>query len=336
MDVEKYEKTIYELKQLLEVTKVLNSTLNFKKLVDSILFTFMAQARCVKAALYIGKEIEPEVITLQRNYMGFEITPHVPIQLNCKAKIMEFLAKNRRCLVTNEITPLISSDKYDFSVYIQENVELLIPLVINQKVAGLVLLGGRIDTDPISKSDKDFLSEIGIYASIAIQNALLFDMATMDMMTGLKIKHFITKFMDECIESGDHNFVVLMMDIDNFKNVNDTYGHQTGDDTIIGVSEVIKQVIRANDIASRFGGEEFVIMLRATTVEEAVVVAERIRKGIENLTIRHANGIMNVTISIGIAEFDDDIDKTPEDIIGRADNALYISKHNGKNRVTTA
>ena len=74
--------------------------------------------------------------------MGFEITPHVPIQLNCKAKIMEFLAKNRRCLVTNEITPLISSDKYDFSVYIQENVELLIPLVINQKVAGLVLLGG--------------------------------------------------------------------------------------------------------------------------------------------------------------------------------------------------
>lgn len=336
MEIEKLEKTIYELRQLLEVTKVLNSTLHFKKLVDTILFSFMAQARCIKAALYIGKEIEPEIIILQRNYMGFDINPSVPIQINCKNKILSDLTKSRKCLSNSEIEPLAAFLSDDKKISLMDQIELVIPLVINEKIAGLVLLGGRIDSDPIERSEKEFLSEIGFYASIAIQNSILFDMATMDMMTQLKVKHYITKFMDECIIVGDHQFVVLMMDIDDFKNVNDTYGHQTGDDTIIGVSNIIKQTIRSQDIASRFGGEEFVVMLRETALKDALVVAERIRKGVEDLRINSSKEDINVTISIGVAEFDYDIDKKPDDVIGRADDSLYISKKQGKNRITTA
>lgn len=334
--LEKLEKTNYELRQLLEVTKVLNSTLHFKKLVDTILFSFMAQARCVKAALYIGKEIEPEVIILQRNYMGFDINPHVSIQINCKNKIMNDLAVNRKCLSGNEIESLAQFLKEENKASLMDQTELVIPLVINQKIAGLVLLGGRIVPEAIDKSEKEFLSEIGFYASIAIQNSILFDMATMDMMTGLKIKHYITKFIDDCITAGDHNFVTLMIDIDDFKNINDTYGHQTGDYTIIGVADILKQAIRSQDIASRFGGEEFLIMLRETTLEDALIVAERIRKGVEYLKIHNDNQEVSVTISIGVAEFDFDIDKTPKDVIGRADEALYVSKKNGKNQITTA
>ncbi len=336
MEIEKLEKTIYELKQLLEVTKVLNSTLHFKKLVDTILFSFMAQARCVKAALYVGKEIEPEIITLQRNYMGFDINPNVPIQINCKNKILNDLAISRKCLSNTEIEPLAAFLSNDKKISLMDQIELVIPLVINDKIAGLVLLGGRIDSESIERSEKEFLSEIGFYASIAIQNSILFDMATMDMMTELKVKHYITKFMDECIIVGDHQFVVLMMDIDDFKNVNDTYGHQTGDDTIIGVSNIIKQTIRSQDIASRFGGEEFVVMLRETALEDALVVAERIRKGVEDLRISSSKEDIKVTISIGVAEFDYDIDKKPDDVIGRADDSLYVSKNNGKNKITTA
>ncbi|QEN04911.1 GGDEF domain-containing protein [Thiospirochaeta perfilievii] len=336
MEIEDYEKTIYELRQLLEVTKVLNSTLHFKKLVDTILFSFMAQARCVKAALYIGKEIEPDTITLQRNYMGFEITPHVPIQLNCKTPKMEEFARSRKCLTNEEVDKLAYFDVEEINRYIIEQIEIIIPLVINEKIAGLVLLGGRIDSEPIQKSEKEFLSEIGFYASIAIQNSILFDMATMDMMTELKVRHYTTKFIDECIISGDHNFVIIMIDIDDFKRVNDTYGHQTGDDTIIGVSTILKKAIRTNDIASRFGGEEFVIMLRDAALDDAVVVAERIREGVEGLKVISNKDEINVTVSIGLAEFDIDLDKTPEDVISRADGALYISKKTGKNRVTTA
>lgn len=336
MEIEKYEKTIYDLKQLLEVTKVLNSTLNFRKLADTVLFSFMAQARCVKAALYMGKEIEPDTIVLQRNYMGFEMGHNVPVQLKCKNKIMDDLANSRNCLSLSDLEQLSEFIPNEIRKEILTQVELLIPLVINDKIAGLVLLGGRIDQEPITTAEKEFLSEIGFCASIAIQNSILFDMATMDMMTELKVRHYITKFMDECILSGDYQFVVLMVDIDDFKRVNDTYGHQTGDDTIIGVSSIIKQTIRAHDIASRFGGEEFVIMLRETTLEDAINVAERIREGVEELKIDSNGQHVNVTISLGIAEFDYDIDKTPSDVIGRADDALYISKKGGKNRATTA
>lgn len=336
MDIEKYEKTIYELKQLLEVTKVLNSTLHYKKLVDSILFSFMAQARCVKAALYIGKEIEPDVISLQRNYMGFDINSDIPIQINCDNEIIKSIAKKRKCMIPEDFLPLIINAPDELKMYVAEQIELVIPLVINDKLSGLVLLGGRIGSESIDKSEIDFLTQIGLYSSIAIQNAILFDMATMDMMTELKVKHYLTKFMDECIKVGDHQFVTLMMDIDDFKQVNDTYGHQTGDDTIIAVADIIKQAVRTHDIAARYGGEEFVIMLRETELEDAIVVAERIRSGIEDLSISSTKGDLKITISIGVAEFDNDIDKTPEDVIGRADASLYISKHNGKNQITTA
>lgn len=266
--------------------------------------------------------------------MGFDLNPNIPIQINCKNPIMDRLAAERKCISKEEIRKLVILDSPEINSYIDENIELLIPLVINGKIAGIVLLGGRIETDAIDPEEKEFLTEIGIYASIAIQNSILFDMATMDMMTGLKVKHYITKFMDECIDVGEHQFVVLMMDIDDFKSINDTYGHQTGDDVIISVANIIKSEIRSHDIASRFGGEEFLVMLRETNLEDAVLVAERILKNIENYKIRTGKEFIGVTISIGAAEFDDDIDKRPEDVIGRADEALYKSKKNGKNQIT--
>lgn len=336
MNIEKYEKTIYELKQLLEVTKVLNSTLHFKKLVDSILFSFMAQARCIKAALYIGKEIEPEIITLQRNYMGFDMIPSIPVQLNCNTTSMKKVASEARCITNTEFQDIISDLHPDLDSYVTNELELIIPLIVNKHLVGLIFLGGRIDSEPVTRGEMDFLTEIGIYSSIAIQNAILFDMSTMDMMTELKVKHYITKFMDDCISSGDHNFVVLMMDIDDFKSVNDTYGHQTGDNTIIGVAGVIKNIVRSHDIAARYGGEEFVIMLRDTELDDAAIVAERIRLGVEALDIDTGDKPLKVTISIGVAEFDSDLDRKSGDVIGRADDSLYISKKRGKNRITTA
>lgn len=336
MDNEKYEKTIYELRQLLEVTKVLNSTLHFKKLVDSILFTFMAQARCIKAALYIGREIEPEVITLQRNYMGFDIIPSIPIQINCNTPALNSITSEARCLTIEEFKIYDPDLTPELVEYLENELELIIPLTVNRHLVGLIFLGGRIDSEPIDKGEKDFLTEIGIYSSIAIQNSILFDMSTMDMMTELKVKHYITKFMDDCISAGDHKFVVLMMDIDDFKHVNDTYGHQTGDNAIIGVSGVIKNIIRSHDIAARYGGEEFVVMLRDTELDDAVQVSERIRKGVEDLKIETGNQLLSTTISIGVAEFDSDLDRSSQDVIGRADESLYISKKRGKNRVTTA
>lgn len=334
--IEEYEKEIYDLKQLLEITKLLSSTLDYNKLKDSILFSFMAQARCVKAAVYTADIINPDIIIISRNYMGFEMSPVLPVQINCDTPIMQQLAKINSCITIDEFLPMMEGTNQELQDYIKDEIELVIPISSKDKITSLVFLGGRIDSEPITQNEKDFLSQIGLYSSIALQNSILFDKATIDLMTDLKVKHYLIKSVDDSIKSGEHRFVILMMDIDDFKKVNDTYGHQAGDDTLVAVSKVIKGNVRNDDIAARYGGEEFVILLRDTDLDEALIVAERIRSGVEELTINTKEADINVTISIGLAEFDDDIDKSTEDVIGRADNSLYISKNNGKNQITTS
>ncbi len=123
-----------------------------------------------------------------------------------------------------------------------------------------------------------------------------------------------------------------MFDIDFFKNVNDTYGHEAGDVVLTKVASIIKNSTRSSDIAARYGGEEFVLML-CGTLEQSCEVAERIRQQVENTLIVHDGREIRVTISIGIAAYRFDWEKETE-LVKRADKALYESKENGRNQVT--
>ena len=125
------------------------------------------------------------------------------------------------------------------------------------------------------------------------------------------------------------DFAVLLLDIDNFKNINDTYGHNTGDKVLIEFTSIIKHTIRESDIASRWGGEEFLVICPETTADGAISLAEKIRHNIENCTFEEVG---NITASIGVAgvKHDDNVNS----LIFRADQALYSSKNAGKNRVT--
>jgi len=127
---------------------------------------------------------------------------------------------------------------------------------------------------------------------------------------------------------------VILSDIDDFKKLNDTYGHQAGDMVLINVAKVIKESIRQIDVASRYGGEEFAIILPSTEIHEALIVAERIRESIENMCVVHDSTELKVTISIGVTQYDPARDKTKTPLIERADKALYLSKRNGKNMVS--
>jgi two-component system chemotaxis family response regulator WspR len=123
-----------------------------------------------------------------------------------------------------------------------------------------------------------------------------------------------------------------MADIDNFKLFNDTYGHLAGDQALIKIANVIKNVIkRSSDIAARFGGEEFVVMLMNTTAKGAEVVAEEIRKRVEELGI--VNEKSGLTVSLGVASVVPDNDMLPNELIEDADRALYKAKNDGRNKV---
>jgi diguanylate cyclase (GGDEF)-like protein len=127
---------------------------------------------------------------------------------------------------------------------------------------------------------------------------------------------------------------IIMIDIDNFKLFNDTYGHLTGDQTLIRIAEVIKNGIkRSSDIAARYGGEEFVVMLMNTTTEGAEFVAEEIRTSIEELGIENEKVKNVLTVSVGVASVVPDDDMLPNELIETADRALYMAKKDGRNKV---
>jgi diguanylate cyclase len=126
----------------------------------------------------------------------------------------------------------------------------------------------------------------------------------------------------------------VMLDIDHFKRVNDSYGHVVGDDVIRHLAGVIRSHVRETDISGRYGGEEFVILLADTTGENAKVFAERLRKEITESIVKHNDIDISYTISLGIAEIDESI-KNHEAWIECADAALYQSKEEGgRNGVT--
>lgn len=127
---------------------------------------------------------------------------------------------------------------------------------------------------------------------------------------------------------------LIMIDTDHFKIFNDTYGHISGDQALIRIAEIIKDVIkRPGDLAARYGGEEFVVMLMNTTEEGAAIVAEEIRRRVEELGIVNENVQTVITVSLGVSSVVPDDKMTPEELIETADKALYKAKEDGRNRV---
>jgi diguanylate cyclase (GGDEF)-like protein len=126
---------------------------------------------------------------------------------------------------------------------------------------------------------------------------------------------------------------VIMFDIDHFKKVNDTYGHQAGDEVIRVVSKILMDTIRTTDIAGRYGGEEFGLLLIETNSKNSMIVAERLREKIEQTTVTHEGVEIKFTISLGIAEFDPE-QSNHSQWLERADKALYVSKESGRNSST--
>jgi diguanylate cyclase (GGDEF)-like protein len=125
------------------------------------------------------------------------------------------------------------------------------------------------------------------------------------------------------------------MDVDHFKKVNDTYGHQKGDEILKELAFIMRRFCRSNDVAARYGGEEFLLILPETKMAGAIQIAERIRLEMEAQSFQHEGKEFKVTISCGVAEFDKDRLNTPTQLVNCADNARYTAKHQGRNRTVS-
>ena len=167
-------------------------------------------------------------------------------------------------------------------------------------------------------------------------NGHLRTLSKTDFLTGLNNRGFWEEALIneyKRIQRSGHHSTLLMCDIDHFKRVNDTFGHSAGDAVIQQVAAAVKKNLRSTDVAGRYGGEEFAVLLLDTTVEQAMFFAERLRKNVEAMVVEYNQQILRVTVSIGVAEYREDMVEY-RDWIEAADKALYQSKANGRNRIT--
>ncbi len=162
-------------------------------------------------------------------------------------------------------------------------------------------------------------------------------LASTDPMTKLYNRRYFTEISKKVLDISKRerkNLSILMIDIDRFKRVNDTFGHQFGDEVLINLSRLLLESHRKSDIVCRYGGEEFVILLPNTGLEDATILAEKLRILVEELTlVSPKNEGFNFTVSIGVAQIDVENEENVELALKRADDALYIAKNSGRNRV---
>ena len=210
------------------------------------------------------------------------------------------------------------------------------PLTSEGEIIGCIVARSTLDT--LSTRDISYLEQLTRQSAITINRAnayaKILQYATLDALTGLNNRRqFEVRLKQEIATTKRQKnpLCAMMIDIDFFKKVNDTYGHASGDTVLRTVASIIKEHLRESDIPSRYGGEEFAVLLPYTHIDEAQIVGERLRKAVENTPVPIDKKNINVTISMGLAEFNPE--ETGENLFERADKALYEAKESGRNRV---
>ncbi|GHV81989.1 hypothetical protein AGMMS49991_05470 [Spirochaetia bacterium] len=212
--------------------------------------------------------------------------------------------------------------------------ELVAPILGPPGLYGLILVGPKLLPGDYTPPELRFLQQLMSFVSQAIQNHLHYEHSLRDVKTGLFNHGFLTTRLQEEIARSKRTGCassLIAIDVDAFKKVNDHCGHLAGDRVLESIARMIKQSVRTEDVPSRFGGEEFTILLPNTGGETAWQVAERLRLAIESMTVPWAQPLPQVTISLGIVSFDGNSNLSVDEVIHRADEALYQSKATGRN-----
>jgi len=223
---------------------------------------------------------------------------------------------------------------------------MIYPLKIRNKCIGVINLSDKKGGADFTDRDMKLLEAIALYSAVAIERRFYYQssislrkISITDPLSGLlNRRYFEERISEEMERSRRHRqpFSLIILDIDNFKDFNDTYGHPMGDEALKCAGQVIRRCIRIIDIAARYGGEEFAIILPTTDKEDALLIGERIRDEIEKMSVvcRESGKIVGLTVSLGVASYPDDASNI-EELVNNADRALYRAKNSGKNRVVS-
>ena len=277
----------------------------------------------------IEKEITSLNLILTKTVKMYEAARDICMSLD-EEKLFSKFKEDLKKLIDYKDCLFLPEEGFDPNPY---RGAAIFPLTVKETHFGFLVIKG------VASEDDPYLSILISPFALGLKRAKLYKMiqelAITDSLTGLYTRRYaMERLKEEFYRSQAHslNLSFLMIDADDFKDCNDKFGHLVGDIVLSEIGSRIKENIREVDMLARFGGEEFMVFAPGTSKESALLIAERIRKGIEGVPIRAYDEKVPMAVSIGLASFPEDA-KSPEDLAGKADWALYQAKKLGKNRV---
>lgn len=255
---------------------------------------------------------------------------------------MVVAVRSKELILTGDIDtynrPIIKRSQRAFAENYTTTNCAIVPLICHDGVVGVLNLADKAQPAAFTREDISLIELLGQLIGASIGNITLFEkmqrQAMMDGLTGLmNHRTFYEALERELWRSRRYGGTIsmIMADIDNLKAINDTYGHRAGDKVIREISRRIQECIRQIDLAARYGGDEFGVILPNTSLEEATLVSQRIVDAVASSCVSWQSVRIPLSISVGVGQYD--ADANPEDITSRSDRALYSAKQSGKNTV---
>lgn len=212
------------------------------------------------------------------------------------------------------------------------------PLMVKRRVIGVVSLTTRDEKHVFTHDELELVVLLSAHISLAIENNRLYEISVMDGLTNVYNRRYLEQRLSEEVAYSKRYskpLTVCLLDIDFFKRLNDTYGHQAGDHVLKKVSALLTQALREYDVVARYGGEEFAVILPTTPKGRGASIAERLRAAVAESDFSFKDKAISTTISCGVACLPEDGDKG-DALIAAADKALYAAKARGRNQVFLA
>lgn len=267
---------------------------------------------------------------------GDNFLPSKPLEFNLGEGVIGGVALEKQAVLFHTIPETSEKEQAFLSRY---QSLLAVPILSEESLLGVILLLHR-EAKAFTQADQRVLAILASQAAVAIKNAKLYratqQLAITDGLTGVYNRLYFQRQLEaELVRAPRYGYPIalIILDVDYFKSFNDTHGHLLGDQILRSLAQILKDSVRETDLVARYGGEEFAVILPETNSEQAIEVAERIRKHLAEHTFwGKAHTPVNVTVSIGIAA-NPTADLKSEELIEQADAALYHAKKTGRDRI---
>lgn len=333
---EDLDKTLQNLSLLYSIGKAMNYISDLKNLLQYILSQAIDITSAEKGSIMLYN-LETDRLNI-RVLAGLEDTEYQEKVNNNEIRCRSFKPGEGiagRVFMTSK--PMIVNNIREDDLFINSETSYVhsiacIPMIVYSDVVGVINVTNKKNGKEFTEEDVEMLKAVADQAAVAVNKAQLWDMAVTDSLTGLYVRrYFMVKLQEEIhrAERYGKRLSVIMADLDRFKKINDTYGHDAGDRALKTISQFLQKNIRDVDAIARYGGEEFVMLIPDADKEAAYCLAQRLR---EELGKVKSEDLPPITISLGIATFPSDSTDI-EELIKKADAAMYEAKQKGRNRV---